>query len=85
MAYSLGNFATYGRFSLSGPKGFSLILDVSIAADGTFMGGQIHSVKLVNGGMPTPDRGEQALELMRELAVDFPSTAATIEADGLIH
>src|SRR5258708_37113315 len=34
IAYSLGNFATYGPFNLNAENGLSLILEVHLAADG---------------------------------------------------
>jgi poly-gamma-glutamate capsule biosynthesis protein CapA/YwtB (metallophosphatase superfamily) len=45
IAYSLGNFATYGRFDLSGPLAVSVVLEVELAADGRFVSGRLHGTK----------------------------------------
>ena len=39
VAYSLGNFATYGAMNLTGPNGLAPILEVALGKDGTFRGG----------------------------------------------
>jgi len=41
IAYSLGNFCTYGRFNLQGAKGFAPIVKVLIDKNGKFVQGQI--------------------------------------------
>jgi len=83
IAYSLGNFATYGRFSLRGNKGVSLILDTAFDRSGRFAGAQIIPVKLVDGGRPIIDESGEAISLIRELsAADFPETGAVIDEAG---
>lgn len=85
IAYSLGNFATYGRFSLRGNKGVSLILDTAMDKTGRFVGGHIIPVKLVDGGFPVIDESGAAISLIRELsATDFPETGAVIDEAGNI-
>ena len=42
IAYSLGNFVTYGWFPLVGATAESLVLDVNLAADGKFINGKIN-------------------------------------------
>jgi hypothetical protein len=51
IAYSLGNFCTYGMFSLKGPNGFAPLLQLKINARGDFLDASIISVKQdkVNG------------------------------------
>src|SRR5262249_57385915 len=44
IAYSLGNFATYGPFNLSAENGLSLVLEAHLGPDGTFRGGRVHPV-----------------------------------------
>src|SRR5258707_7323636 len=39
IAYSLGNFATYGAINVSGVSGLSAVLKARLAADGSFLGG----------------------------------------------
>ena len=50
IAYSLGNFCTYGRFNLSGPKGFAPILNIEINQSGDFVTGKIIPIKQINRG-----------------------------------
>ena len=50
IAYSLGNFATYGRFNLSGYLGVGLVLDVTLDAEGKFVSGQILPTKQIGRG-----------------------------------
>ena len=86
VAYSLGNFATYGRFSLSGAKGLSLILDLKLARDGRFLGGEIFPLKLVDRGFPVQDDTGASVDLISELSdADFPETGVRVEADGRIY
>ena len=56
IAYSLGNFLTYGLFNLKGPNGISGILKVKLDLEnGDFLEGRLVPVKLVQGGIPEPD------------------------------
>jgi poly-gamma-glutamate capsule biosynthesis protein CapA/YwtB (metallophosphatase superfamily) len=45
IAYSLGNFCTYGRFNLSGPNGLAPIAKIEINMQGEFVAGKIISAK----------------------------------------
>jgi hypothetical protein len=68
IAYSLGNFLTYGLFNIKGPNGLSVILKVEMdLKKGEFIEGRIIPVKLLNGGLPEPDESGEALELLKEL------------------
>jgi hypothetical protein len=85
IAYSLGNFATYGGFNLSGPNGLALILEVRLATDGSFRGARIHPVKQEKPGGPQLDREGQIIPLLRELSrADFGAAATEITADGQV-
>ena len=55
IAYSLGNFATYGRFNISGYAGMGVILETTIDANGNFVAGKIISTKQTGRGVPTLD------------------------------
>ena len=47
IAYSLGNFLTYGRFNIQGPSGLSYVLMVELDSDtGVFLRGRIVPVEL---------------------------------------
>ena len=83
IAYSLGNFATYGSFNLSGPNGLSLILEVHLAKDGSFQGGKIYPIKQEKPGGPQLDATNSILPILRDLStVDFPSTHVDITPEG---
>jgi tetratricopeptide (TPR) repeat protein len=85
IAYSLGNFATYGRFNLSGYLGVGLILEVTLDAEGRFATGQILATKQVGEGVPEPDPEGAAIDLIRKLsAEDFPGSGVVVGQDGSI-
>jgi hypothetical protein len=46
-AYSLGNFATYGKFNLTGVLGLTLVLEDRLAPDDGFIEGRIHPAGFV--------------------------------------
>ncbi len=80
IAYSLGNFATYGRFDLSGPLGVAVILEVSLAEDGKFVGGKLISTKQEGEGVPTTDSTGRGAKLLIQLSKsDFPKTMPRID------
>jgi poly-gamma-glutamate capsule biosynthesis protein CapA/YwtB (metallophosphatase superfamily) len=83
IAYSLGNFATYGRFNLSGPLGVTVVLEASLAEDGRFVGGRLLSVKQEGEGIPKPDPTDRGARLVKELTqLDFPRTGVHIDEAG---
>lgn len=85
IAYSLGNFATYGRFNLSGSKGIAPIVEVEVSTDGTFISGKIHSTKQLGRGGPILDEQNRALKEIQELTLtDIPESILKIAADGSI-
>ncbi len=68
IAYSLGNFLTYGMFNLKGPNGVSVILKVKLDSEtGQFLEGRLIPVKLINGGIPELDETRQGIELLKQL------------------
>ena len=85
IAYSLGNFATYGRFNLAGPLGLGLVLEVKLARDGRFLSGRILSTKQAGKGIPAPDPEGLAAALVGRLSrQDVPDTGVRIARDGSI-
>ncbi|MCB9792262.1 MAG: CapA family protein [Alphaproteobacteria bacterium] len=85
IAYSLGNFATYGRFNLSGYLGVGAILDVTLAADGRFVSGQLLATQQEGEGVPSMDPEGRAIDLVRSLTEDdFPTTGVLVAKDGSI-
>lgn len=85
VAYSLGNFATYGRFNLSGANGLSLVLEVELDAEGRFVGGRILPVTQEGRGVPRPDPEAEVVGLIAELSeADFGEAAPRIGPDGTL-
>jgi hypothetical protein len=68
IAYSLGNFLTYGLFNLKGPSGISGILQVNLNLDtGDFVEGRLVPVKLEKKGIPEPDHDKEGVQLVKDL------------------
>jgi hypothetical protein len=85
VAYSLGNFATYGGFNLSGPNGLTLVLEVRLAADGAFLGGRIHPGRQERPGGPRRDPAGAVIPTVRRLSQeDFGAGAVRVEDDGAL-
>jgi len=85
IAYSLGNFATYGRFSLSGVSGVAPIIKVSVNKKGEFITGKITSIKQISPGGPLLDAKNKALKEIIELTkADIPEAPLLISQDGEI-
>ncbi|MBK7256018.1 MAG: hypothetical protein IPI04_19440 [Ignavibacteria bacterium] len=86
IAYSLGNFCTYGKFSLSGPQGIAPLLKVYIDTNGNFIKGNIYSFKQINRGFPVPDYDLNAVNIIKELTEkDFPETPLMINEKGSVE
>jgi poly-gamma-glutamate capsule biosynthesis protein CapA/YwtB (metallophosphatase superfamily) len=84
IAYSLGNFASYGDFSTDGDLGMSVILHVRLSATGRFEHARIYPVRFTGQGQPVPGGGAVAF-IARLSAQDFGARAARISAAGAIH
>jgi poly-gamma-glutamate capsule biosynthesis protein CapA/YwtB (metallophosphatase superfamily) len=83
IAYSLGNFATYGSFNLKGENGVSLILEVSLGSDGSFQGGSVYPVKQERPGGPKLDKDMSILPILRDLSkTDFPYSNVEVSESG---
>ena len=83
IAYSLGNFATYGPFNLSGENGLSLILEVHLAPDGSFCRGQVHPVRQEKPGGPRLDPQLSIVPILRTLSqTDFRQTGIVVGPRG---
>lgn len=87
VAYSLGNFLTYGNINVKGVSGVTCVLEASIdAASGTFVSGKITPVVQRDQGIPEYDSTKQAITIIRDLMQsDMPTTPMVIEADGTIR
>ena len=86
IAYSLGNFLTYGLFNLKGPNGISVILKVHLdLQNGQFLEGRLIPIKLINGGIPVADGQREGIHLLKELTdKNGPDFKATINDEGEI-
>jgi hypothetical protein len=83
IAYSLGNFATYGPFNLSGENGLSLVLEAHLAPDGTFLRGQVHPVRQEKPGGPKMDPAMRIVPILRALSQnDFHKTGIAVGPRG---
>jgi poly-gamma-glutamate capsule biosynthesis protein CapA/YwtB (metallophosphatase superfamily) len=85
IAYSLGNFATWGAFNLSGPNALAPVLEVRLAPDGTFRGGRIHAFRQERPGGPRTDPSGEVIRRLAELSrEDFGPTAVRVADDGAL-
>lgn len=87
IAYSLGNFATYGNLVLKGANGKAPILKISIDSKGNFISGKIISTTQTEdtGLGPEIDPENHALKYIQKLTKeDFPESRLTISDTGEI-
>jgi poly-gamma-glutamate capsule biosynthesis protein CapA/YwtB (metallophosphatase superfamily) len=86
IAYSLGNFCTYGMFSLGGASGNAPLLKLYITENGDFVSAQIISGKQFGEGGPVLDEvNKTAFKTIANLTkLDFPNTGLIFE-NGFIR
>jgi poly-gamma-glutamate capsule biosynthesis protein CapA/YwtB (metallophosphatase superfamily) len=85
IAYSLGNFATYGWFRLEAETALTIVLEAKLDASGKFVGGTIHSARQEGRGIPVLDPTGTAVKKVRALSqTDFGPSAPNIADDGTI-
>jgi poly-gamma-glutamate capsule biosynthesis protein CapA/YwtB (metallophosphatase superfamily) len=83
ICYSMGNFATYGMFTLRAETALTAIFEIKISAEGKFLGGKLYAGKQLGKGGPSLDKTGEAIKKVRELSLaDFPATAPKIADDG---
>lgn len=83
ITYSMGNFATYARFSLSGVSGIAPVYKLYFKRNGDFVRGEIVSIQQLGEGGPTIDPNKQVLAEIRRLCkMDFPEIPWDITDDG---
>jgi poly-gamma-glutamate capsule biosynthesis protein CapA/YwtB (metallophosphatase superfamily) len=87
IAYSLGNFYTFGQFRLSGPAGIGAILEVHMDdRDGRFIHGKIIPTFQIMAGVPAFDHNKSAIKIIKKLIKsDFPDASLHISNDGIIN
>lgn len=85
IAYSLGNFCTYGKFGLAGALGLAPVLKVYMDKSGNFVRGEITAVKQIKRGIPVIDDDKRVISIIQNLTQsDFPDTQIDIDDDGNI-
>ena len=86
IAYSLGNFCTYGMFNLSGVSGIATMLQFNLNSKGEFVNGNIHSFKQINEGGPIIDTDRKAVSIIQKLTTeDFPEGLLKISDNGYLE
>lgn len=84
--YSLGNFATYGRFNLKGAAGIAPIMKVFVDKQGKFLKGEIIATKQSGEGGPQPDESGAVIEKIKLLTKqDFPEGKLKISGGGIVR
>lgn len=85
IAYSLGNFWTYGTFNLSGPSGLATLLDIELDRQGMLVAARIVSARQTRPGGPAFDpSGAAAAQIARLTAQDVPEAGISVAADGTV-
>ncbi|MBN2683120.1 MAG: CapA family protein [Bacteroidales bacterium] len=85
IAYSMGNFATYSRFNLSGVNGLAPLLEVEVNEKGEFIKGMIRSFKQIGEGGPQADSNNTAAKEIKKLTLlDIPEAQLSISDEGEI-
>lgn len=85
IAYSLGNFETYGWFPLVGATAETLVLEVNLAPDGKFIDGKINPFIQRGRGDLAPDATKSSIRTIKNLSqADFPNSKPKISDDGII-
>lgn len=73
IAYSLGNFCTYGMFNLSGPNGIAPLLQIKLASNGQFLSANVISFKQDKIKRLHLDDTHAAYRKIKQLTqIDFP-------------
>ncbi|MGF1925095.1 MAG: CapA family protein, partial [Bacteroidia bacterium] len=82
IAYSLGNFCTYGMFSLKGPNGFAPLLQLKLNSKGDFLSARVISIKQDKVNGLQLDSAFSAFKRMKYLTeVDFPESKLTFSEE----
>jgi len=85
IAYSLGNFATYGTINVNGISGYAPIIEIETDRTGKFIRGKIHSAIQHKGEGPRWDSSFRVAREIRHLTQqDFPGRNLSISNVGEI-
>lgn len=86
IAYSLGNFCTYGGINVSGINGFAPIIKVSTNRNGMFLNAKITACIQKFLSPVAIDSQKQVIRKIKELTrKDFPEATINIDDDGWIR
>jgi hypothetical protein len=85
IAYSLGNLAGYRNFGIGPVTGTSALLSVRLGPDGTFMSGDLRSLRLSGVGIPAADPLGAAAHLVSSVSrTDFGAHGVTVASGRLV-
>jgi poly-gamma-glutamate capsule biosynthesis protein CapA/YwtB (metallophosphatase superfamily) len=85
IAYSLGNFCTYGRFNLKDVNGIAPIMKVFTNRSGEFLKARVYSIIQKGEGGPVLDDSDRAVQQLTNLTnTDFPENSLVISKSGEI-
>ncbi len=85
IAYSLGNFCTYGRFNIQGPNGLAPLVKVEVDSTGRFLSGRIIPCIQSRPEGVRIDPEKRVISKIRDLtASDFPDAIVNISENGYI-
>jgi poly-gamma-glutamate capsule biosynthesis protein CapA/YwtB (metallophosphatase superfamily) len=86
IAYSLGDFATYGQFNTTGVYGIAPAIKVFVNSKGEFQSGIIYPIKLIDRGIPIIDKSGAVIKKIIELEkTDVPKAPLIIKDNGVIE
>ncbi|MBC8985467.1 CapA family protein [Pedobacter sp. N36a] len=85
IAYSLGNFCTYGMFSLKGPNGIAPLLQIKLNGKGDFLSAEVISVKQDKiNRLRLDDQGAAFQKIKNLTDTDFPGHQLDFSENGKI-
>ncbi len=85
IAYSMGNFCTYEKFSIQGVKGLAPIFNLKTDKTGKFLTGYIVPTHQIGKGIPQYDEQKRVIKEIIELSKsDFPNSPLNISPEGQI-
>jgi hypothetical protein len=85
IAYSLGNFCTYGGFNLKNENGLAPILKVIMNKSGEFVKAEITPIKQPGRGGVVIDEEKKIIKIIKALTEkDFPETPLHISDEGVM-
>ena len=83
IAYSLGNFLTFGNISIAGVCGVTCILSLQIDENnGNFISGEIIPMKQMRPGIPYYDSKKESIKLLKKLCNETDNINLFIGNDG---